>query len=96
MTEYRSMFAPERSVAECLWLWPTVIIRAPKGSMDADFADRIMQQSARPKWEPSPMQLEMMRRVVKTHVPDGIRLDPDLIEGATIGWTEEDVEGGEK
>lgn len=96
MTKYRSMFAPERSVAECLWLWPTVLIRAPEGSMDADFAHRIMHQSARPKWEPSPMQLDLMRRMVNHFVPDGIRLDPDLIEGATTGWAEEDLEGGEK
>lgn len=74
----RSIFAPERSAEECLWLWPTVWHRA-NGSQDQDFADRIEQQAKRPDWEPSPMQLDLMRRMVNHYAPDGIRLDPELI-----------------
>lgn len=68
---------PERSAAECLWLWPTVVFRAAPGQ-DADFAHRIELQALRPGWEPSTMQLSLMRRMVKHYVPDGIRLDPEL------------------
>ncbi|WP_323009823.1 hypothetical protein [Paracoccus sp. (in: a-proteobacteria)] len=78
---YRSIFAPERSAAECLWLWPTVLHRAAPGQ-DHDFADRIDHQAARKGWEPSPMQLALMRRMVDHYVPDGIRVDPELIDMA--------------
>jgi hypothetical protein len=80
------VFAQQKSVAECLWLWPTVIHRASY-RQDADFAARIDQQSQRPDWEPSPMQLNLMRRMVEHYVPDGIRLDPEMIElaGAARG-----------
>lgn len=72
---------PELTAEECIWLWPSVIHRAADGQ-DCDFADKIDQQSMRPDWEPSPMQLDLMRRMVRHYVPDGIRLDPDLIDMA--------------
>lgn len=88
----RSLFAPERTEAECLWLWPTILIRVPAGSQDADFADRIEHQPMRPGWEASPLQLTMMRDFCKRYAPEGIRLDPDLMEGAEIRWTPERIE----
>ena len=89
-------FMPERSEAECLWLWPTVLLRVAPAGQDYDFAHRIMQQSSRPGWSASPMQLDLMRRMVKHYAPEGIRLDPDLIERASTGWAEEEVHACER
>ncbi|WP_146161897.1 hypothetical protein [Pseudogemmobacter blasticus] len=89
----RPLFAPERTAEECLWLWPTVLIRSGETGQDQDFADRIMQQAQRPGWEPSPLQLDLMRRMVKHYCPDGIRLDPDLIAGASTGWSDVVIKG---
>ncbi len=88
---YRSLFAPERSVDECLLFLGTIMHRAPVGSQDWTFADRIAHQAARPLWEISPAQLAYLRKLVDQYAPDGIAIDPDLIDGAMPVWTAEKV-----
>ncbi|GAB1379918.1 hypothetical protein [Pararhodobacter aggregans] len=74
----RFNYIPERTAEECLWLWPTVVHRAAPGQ-DQDFALKIEQQAMRPDWEPSPLQLGFMRRLVSLYAPDGTRLDPEML-----------------
>lgn len=71
-------FMPERSADECLRLWGTVTVRA-RGTTHQQFADRISHQAVRPDWEPSPLQLEFMRKLVDLYAYDDIALDPELI-----------------
>lgn len=82
---------PDRSAAECLRLWETVTYRARKACnrQDGDFAERITQQAQRTGWEPTPMQMDLMRKMVDRYCPSGMALDLDLIPGATIGWSPE-------
>lgn len=93
MKPFRSTFAPPRSAAECLRLWATVTFRAIEAGnrQDIDFTDRIMLQAHRPGWEPTPMQMDLMRKLVDRYCPSGMGLDLDLIPGAEIGWTTEPV-----
>ena len=79
---------PERSVGECLRLWPTVLYRAARGT-HKQFADRIMQQAQRPGWEPGLAQLQFMRELVTLYCPDNIALDPELVPDMSekTGWS---------
>lgn len=78
----------ERSVAECLRLWMTVLYRAAPGT-HKQFADRIMQQRQRPGWEPTPLQLRFMRELVAIYAPDDIALDPEFVPDMAerTGWS---------
>ena len=78
----------DRSLAECLRLWPTVHYRAAPGP-HKQFADRIMQQAQRPDWEPGPAQLRFIRDLVSIYAPDDIALDPDLVPDMAekTGWS---------
>ena len=71
-------FMPERSLEECLRLWGTVMVRA-KDPTHRQFAERIDHQAARPDWEPSPLQLAFIRKLVDLYAYDDIALDPELI-----------------
>ncbi|RWR44974.1 hypothetical protein EOW65_17675 [Sinirhodobacter ferrireducens] len=79
MRAFRSkMFTPEHSAEECIRLWPTVMIRVPMSSQDWAFAEKIELQAMRPGWDPSASQLTYMRKLVRSYVSDGVRLDPDF------------------
>lgn len=84
---------PARSAGECFRLWKTVAYRAQQAGdrQDCDFAERIDQQAHRPGWEPTSMQLDLMRELVERYCPSGMALDLDLIPGATPVWTAEPV-----
>lgn len=84
----RPFFTADRSMDECLRLWPTVAFRA-KGRTHLAFADRIAHQSARPGWTPSPAQAEFIRKLVTLYADDDIALDPALVgEMEEVrGWT---------
>lgn len=84
----KSIFAPERSVEECLRLWPTVAYRARPGT-HKEFAAKIMHQLARREWEPGSAQLAFMRKLVDLYVPDNVAIDPDFIADMAekTGWT---------
>lgn len=53
----------ERSVAECLYWFPT-IAKTTKNEWAQNFAHSVMAQSRRRGWKPTPKQLAMMRRMV--------------------------------
>lgn len=83
-------FVPQRSIGECLRLWPTVTYRAAI-NQHRQFADRIIHQAARPGWTPSPAQAAFMRQLVELYCPDDIALDPELVPDMVekIGWSHE-------
>lgn len=84
----RGFYMPQRSVEECLRLWPTVHYRAAT-RVHRDFADRIRHQAQRPGWIPSPAQVAFMRQLVDTYAYDDIALDPDLVLDMSekTGWS---------
>ncbi|MGD9919452.1 MAG: hypothetical protein AB7U46_15670 [Paenirhodobacter sp.] len=62
----------------CLRLWPTILMRAPVGTEDHEFAMKIEVQALRPGWEPGPIALGYMRALCAKYAADGKRLDPDF------------------
>lgn len=66
----------------CLRLWPTVLMRAPIGSQDHEFAMKIEVQALRTGWEPGPIAFAYMRELAGRYAADGRRLDPDFFGGA--------------
>lgn len=94
MLRKRPLFTPERSLKECMRVWETVCYRAQQAGdrQGVDFADKIAHQVGRPGWEPSPLQLAYIRKLVDQYCPTGMGLDLELVPGASIGWRLEMVE----
>lgn len=84
----RGFCTPQRSIEECLRLWPTVHYRAAT-RVHRDFADRIRHQAQRPGWTPSSAQAAFIRKLVEIYAYDDIALDPDLVPDMAerTGWT---------